>query len=110
MPGREYSLAELQAALDAKRTALSQAEHAAEWSGSLRSFVHAAWPVVEPATAFVSNWHIDAVCDHLEAASRREIRRLVINMPPRHMMNRSGFHADQTCSIPGAVQPAHMGG
>jgi hypothetical protein len=30
-------------------------------------------------------WHIDAIAEHLEAAYRREIRRLIINVPPRHM-------------------------
>jgi predicted phage terminase large subunit-like protein len=47
--------------------------------------VEAAWPVVEPATVFVANWHIDAICEHLQAVSRGEIRRLLINVPPRHM-------------------------
>ena len=48
-------------------------------------FVEAAWPVIEPATAFVGNWHIDAICAHLQAASEGEIDRLLINVPPRHM-------------------------
>ena len=32
------------------------------------AFVEAAWPVIEPATRFVPGWHIDAICDHLQAA------------------------------------------
>jgi predicted phage terminase large subunit-like protein len=52
---------------------------------SLHSFIRAAWPVIEPATPFVSNWHIDAIAEYLEAATRGEIKRLVINIPPRHM-------------------------
>jgi predicted phage terminase large subunit-like protein len=51
----------------------------------LRRFVEQAWPVLEPATTFVPGWHIDAICEHLEAVSRGEIRRLLICMPPRHM-------------------------
>lgn len=51
----------------------------------LRHFVRLAWHVVEPATVYVPNWHIDAICEHLEAVSRGEIRNLLINMPPRHM-------------------------
>lgn len=31
------------------------------------------------------NWHIDAICDHLEAVSSRQIKRLIVNIPPRHM-------------------------
>ena len=53
---------------------------------SLAAFVHEAWPVLEPGTDFVSNWHIDAICEHLEAITRGELTRVIINIPPRHMM------------------------
>jgi len=42
------------------------------------------WPVVEPATPYVGGFHIDAICDHLEAVSLRQIRDLLITVPPRH--------------------------
>ena len=51
----------------------------------LREFVRQAWAVVEPATPFVPGWHIDAIVEHLDAVSRRQIRNLLINVPPRHM-------------------------
>lgn len=54
-------------------------------SRSLRRYVDRAWHVVEPATPFIPNWHVDAICDHLEAISAGEIRRLIINIPPRCM-------------------------
>lgn len=44
-----------------------------------------AWHVVEPGTSFVDGWHLQAICEHLEAVSRGQIRNLLINMPPRHM-------------------------
>ena len=50
---------------------------------SLRDFVDEAWPVVEPTTTLVPGWHVDAVCEHLEACTRGELRRLIINVPPR---------------------------
>src|ERR1035441_515796 len=49
---------------------------------SLREFLRAAWLVVE-TEAFVPGWHIDAVCEHLEAVTRGQIRRLLITIPPR---------------------------
>ena len=52
---------------------------------SLRDFVRLAWPVVEPSTTYLSNWHIDAICDHLTYVTAGEIRRLVINIPFRCM-------------------------
>src|SRR5271170_5125659 len=58
---------------------------ALEASRDLRRFVRLAWHVVEPATPFIEGWHIDAVCEHLMAVSRGDIRNLLINIPPRHM-------------------------
>lgn len=52
---------------------------------SLLHFIKRAWKIVEPATEFVGGWHIEAICKHLEAVTRREIKNLIINMPPRHM-------------------------
>lgn len=51
---------------------------------SLLEFIRQGWPWVEPA-AFVSGWHIECTCEHLEAVVNGEILRLLINEPPRHM-------------------------
>ena len=51
----------------------------------LGEFVAQAWPVIEPGCPYVPNWHIQAIVEHLEAVSRGEIPRLIINIPPRHM-------------------------
>ncbi|MGE5510355.1 MAG: phage terminase large subunit [Bacteroidota bacterium] len=50
----------------------------------LKTFMKQAWRYIDPAT-FIDNWHIDAICEHLEAVARGEILRLLINIPPRHM-------------------------
>jgi len=39
--------------------------------------------VIEPGKDFVGGRHIEAICEHLEAVGRGEIRRLVITVPPR---------------------------
>ena len=52
---------------------------------SFPAFVKEAWPIFEPASAFSGNWHIDVICEHLEAITAGELNRLVINIPPRHM-------------------------
>ncbi len=49
---------------------------------SLREYIEMAWPHVEPSQPFRANWHVDAMCDVLEACKRQEILRLVINVPP----------------------------
>lgn len=51
---------------------------------TLAGFVRAAWKYIDPAE-FVDNWHIDAICEHLEAVTFGQCRRLIINIPPRHM-------------------------
>lgn len=50
----------------------------------LKQFIKEAWSAVE-TKKYVDNWHIDAICLHLEAVTIGEIQNLVINMPPRHM-------------------------
>jgi len=52
---------------------------------SLREFVQQAWHIVEPKNVFLPNWHIDAICDHLQAVSEGKIKKLIINIPPRFM-------------------------
>ena len=53
--------------------------------GSLRAFVEQVWHILEPETPFLSNWHIDLICEYLEAVTAGQITRLVINLPPRYM-------------------------
>lgn len=50
--------------------------------GSLIAFVEEAWPWIDSAE-FVDGWHIEALCEHLEAVTRGEIRRFLANYPPR---------------------------
>ena len=48
---------------------------------SLAEFVNQAWPLIEPDTSLRWNWHLDAVCEYLEAVAGGDIRRLLINVP-----------------------------
>jgi len=41
-----------------------------------------AWPILEPGTPFIPSWHIDAICDHLQACTEGHITRLGVNVPP----------------------------
>jgi predicted phage terminase large subunit-like protein len=47
-------------------------------------FVKDAWHVIEPGRLFTNGWHLDAICEHLTAISEGQIKRLLVNMPPRH--------------------------
>jgi len=50
---------------------------------SLHEFVKQAWPWAEGNKPFVDGWHIQAICEHLQALYNGDIRRLLINIPPR---------------------------
>ena len=52
---------------------------------SLSEFIQQSWPIIEPGTTYIPNWHIDLICEYLHAVRDGEIKRLVINIPPRHM-------------------------
>ena len=49
---------------------------------SMGAFWRACWPVIEPGTPLVWGRVLDALCEHLEAVVRGEIKRLLINIPP----------------------------
>lgn len=42
-----------------------------------------AWPVIQPVEKFVDNWHISAICEHLQAVHTGQIKKLIINLPFR---------------------------
>jgi len=50
--------------------------------GGLRQFIKLGWHQIEPARPFLPNWHVDAICEHLEAITQGQLLRLVINIPP----------------------------
>jgi predicted phage terminase large subunit-like protein len=51
----------------------------------LLAFVKYFWDILEPGTEFVEGWPVEAVCMHLEAVTRGEIQKLLINVPPGFM-------------------------
>lgn len=52
------------------------------YSGGLMDFIRYFWHVLEPSTKLVDGWVMRAICMHLEAVTRGEIKRLLINVPP----------------------------
>lgn len=51
----------------------------------LPSFIAGAMAILEPGTRYDENWHILALAHRLELVRRGEVRRLMINLPPRSM-------------------------
>lgn len=52
---------------------------------SLAEFARQAWHVLEPSTELKWGWALDAICEHLEAVTHGDLRRLLINVPPGSM-------------------------
>jgi len=53
--------------------------------GGLIRFVRYCWSALEPDREMVEGWPLDAMCEHLEAITRGDIKRLLINVPPGMM-------------------------
>jgi len=50
-----------------------------------RVFIHKAFTTLCPGQEFERSWHIEAIAYHLDQVRRGEIKRLIINMPPRSL-------------------------
>lgn len=49
---------------------------------SLHEFLKQSWVINNP-DPFVDGWHLHAISEHLEALMKREIKNLIVNVPPR---------------------------
>ena len=49
---------------------------------SLYEFLKRGWKYIDPSQ-FTEGWPIEAIAEHLQAVCDGEIRRLIINIPPR---------------------------
>lgn len=61
-------------------------------SGGLFAFVRYFWHILEPGRDFSEGWPMEAICAHLEAVARGDIKRLLINVPP-------GFAKSILCDV-----------
>ncbi|MBI5940142.1 MAG: phage terminase large subunit [Caulobacterales bacterium] len=52
---------------------------------TLYGFIKEFWFVLEPVAKFKGGWALMAMCDHLEAVTRGDIKRLLITVPPGMM-------------------------
>ena len=61
----------------------------AEYTAMLRrdfcSFTQRCFHELNPQGRFLANWHIEVLAAKLEACRQGKIRRLIINVPPRHL-------------------------
>lgn len=65
-----------------------EAIRAEKMARSYKEFVKGAWHTVEPKGVFLDNWHIDAICETVQAVIDGEILNVIINIPPRSSKTR----------------------
>lgn len=53
-----------------------------EGEDTLLNFVRQMWHVTDPATPFIDGWAVGAICEHLQAVTSGEIKRLCMNVCP----------------------------
>lgn len=51
----------------------------------LAAFTQKTFRTVDPGAQYLHNWHIDLISEYLEACTKRQIKRLIINVPPRSL-------------------------
>lgn len=83
LPQSKAAMMRLAQGLVAQHRPVTPAQVAAR-ECSLAAFTKAAWLVIEPATALIWNWHLDAICDHVQALheGRLSTNNLIITVPP----------------------------
>jgi hypothetical protein len=70
-------------------TTLDQAFHDAILRRNFDPFLHRSIMTLSPGTPYLPNWHLSAIAYQLERIRRGEIKRLIVNMPPRHLKSQT---------------------
>ena len=66
-------------------TALSQAEYHAALRSDFYAFLVRCFLELNPGAEFLPSWHIEVMAAKLQAVRDGRVRRLIINIPPRHL-------------------------
>src|SRR5579885_2980992 len=64
---------------------LSPEEREVLWRRDFHAFLLRSFSELNPQTEIADNWHIDVMADYLERCRTGEIKRLIINLPPRSL-------------------------
>jgi predicted phage terminase large subunit-like protein len=64
---------------------LSPDEYQTILRSDLGYFAERCFSEINPQTEFLANWHIEVIAAKLAAVRQGKIRRLIINLPPRHL-------------------------
>jgi len=54
-------------------------------SNSFKSFFVKVFHMLNPGVEFCDNWHLDLIIEYLKSVEESEVKRLIINVPPRSL-------------------------
>jgi len=69
---------------------LTPADYSVLLRQDFSAFIQRCFHHLHPQAAYLPNWHIDVMAGKLDACRRGRIRRLIINIPPRHLKSIAG--------------------
>ena len=67
------------------KSELSPSEYKAILRSDFNFFAQRCFSELNPQAAFAANWHLEMIAAKLTAVRQGAIRRLIINLPPRHL-------------------------
>ena len=73
-----------------KTSNLSVAQYQEVLTRDFYAFTQKSFAHLNPRTPFLPNWHIEVMAAKLEACRLGKIKRLIINVPPRHLKSHCG--------------------
>ena len=72
---------QLQFLLSNKQSALASLDRL-QSANKLLDYITLYWDCLEPGRKFINGWAVGAICEHLQAVTDGQIRRLLMNVPP----------------------------
>lgn len=75
----------MQMAEHAQTYKFSVDEELAFCRNDLSAFIEKSFKIVSPGVHFENNWHLECIAEYLTACQNREIKKLIINIPPRYL-------------------------
>jgi predicted phage terminase large subunit-like protein len=52
---------------------------------NFKNFIFDCFAATNPSTEYIHNWHVDLLAEYLDAVEAGDLKRLIINIPPRSM-------------------------
>jgi len=72
------------------REALTQREEDAQLRLDFAAFAQRCFRELNPLTPFAMNWHVEVITAKLAAVYQGQIRRVIVNVPPRYLKSHLG--------------------